>query len=354
VSQLCINDQMPQTLLNEAGRRSSSDHRAAEEPPAGAANAEANDPISGSAATFLGGTPMQHRQFWSALGATTLAAALAACAGTATAPNNNETTLGTEMSADAAAGTGQAAISDVDETGNDNSAGSYSTQLAPGLSAATIHALTGGPCTQSGSAGDLRWYCAADTATIMTTGVADTLIRTPNYEFFAAGVAQSTPTSATDSINWGGANGVPVYVAVHRPVWQGVSHRVRNHSVVAVPNFTDSIRTWNGNTVANDTASFHGAVWTVNYTGLAYDTTYNVVFIHPRETHPFPMSGQFRRWATWNYNASGPSSLSGSVSRHIVVTYNGTQTATLQVLGTKTLTCSLDLVYGTLSNCSTS
>jgi hypothetical protein len=118
------------------------------------------------------------------------------------------------------------------------------------------------------------------------------------------------------------------------------------------PSFAmDSIRTWNGNTVANDTAAFQGTMWAVNIQGVAYDSTVNVVFIHPRVTHPFPISGQFHRWATWNYQANGPSTKTGTVTRHIVVTYNGTQTATLQVIGTTTLTCNLDLITGDLSDC---
>ncbi len=299
---------------------------------------------------------MQYRQLLAAVGATTALVALAACSGSSTGPGNADSNaLVGQLSTNAAASAGQAAVSDLDETGNDASAGSYSI-AAPnhaGTFASSVTPFSVGGCAQSGGEGDLRWYCPADTLTITNGIFADTLIRQRNYEFFAAGVAQSTFTSSTDSINWGGANGVPVYVAVHRPLWTGVSHRIRNHSVTdKTPSFAmDSVRTWNGNAVANDTASFQGTMWAVTIRGLAYDSTVHVVFIHPRETHPFPISGQFHRWVTWNYQANGPSTRTGTVTRHIVVTYNGTQTATLQVIGTTTLTCNLDLITGNLSNC---
>jgi hypothetical protein len=76
-----------------------------------------------------------------------------------------------------------------------------------------------------------------------------------------------------------------------------------------------------------------------------------VIFQRPRGENPFPISGQFRRWANWSYTANGPSTLTGTISRHIVVTYNGTDNAELQVIGTTTLTCTINLVTGDVSAC---
>lgn len=295
---------------------------------------------------------MQHRQFFATMGAVAALAALAACSGTSTGPGTNNDALTSQISTDAAANAGQAAVSDLAQTGDDAAAGSYSI-AGHGVSASLIHALSSNGCAQSGGDGDLRWYCVPDTLTIANGIMTDTLIRTRNYEFFVHGAPRSTFSDTTDSINWGGANGILVYVAVHRPRWTGASQRTGNHSVTdKTPSFADdSIRTWNGNTLVNDTAAFTGTLWSVNYTGMAYDTSANVVFIHPRVTHPFPISGQFHRWATWNYSATGPATKAGSVSRHIVVTFNGTQTAMLQVIGTTTLTCNLDLITGDVSDC---
>jgi len=299
---------------------------------------------------------MEHRNTWAAIGALTALAALSACSGSAVSPTGQG--LQTQISTDVAASTGQAVVTDIDETGNDGSGdGSYAMATMPhGVSASVLYGMGGSACTQTGAPADLRYYCVPDTLTISNSSpfVADTLIRTRNYEYFAQGVAQSAANSNTDSINFGGANGVPVYAAVHRSRWHGASHRVRNHSVVDHPSFANDAAkqsTWNGNTLATDTATYTGTVWSVKYNGVAYDTTYNVIFQRPRAQNPFPLSGQFRRWATWDYSANGPSTLTGTISRHIVVTYNGTDVAQLQVIGTTTLTCSINLVTGDVYAC---
>ncbi|GEM_PF-1888915 len=284
-------------------------------------------------------------------------ALLAACSGSAVSPgNSSDQVLQMQMSNDAASSAGQAAVSDLAQTGDDGSGGGqYALVLPHGISASVLYGMGSGNCSQTNAPSDLRWYCGADTMTIQNNARADTLIRQRNYEFFANGAGQTSFSNQTDSINFGGANGVPVYVAVHRARWQGVSHRVRNHTASDLnPSFAldpDSSTTWNGNTLATDTASYTGPVWSVHYYGTAYDTTAAVVFRRPRVAHPFPLSGQFHRWAQWSYTASGPSSKSGTVSRHIVITYNGTQTAQLQVIGSTTLTCDLDLATGEVSNC---
>lgn len=306
---------------------------------------------------------MQYRKTLTAFGALAGLAALTACssAGSAVSPNSNATTLETEIANDVAASTGQGVVSDIDETGNDagNSDGTYGVVMTTRGAVAPRGAsfgMGGSGCTQTNAPSDLRFYCAPDTLAISNSSGsrADTLIRQWNYEFFAEDTAQSAANAYTDSINFGGANGVPVYVAIHRERWHGVSHRVRNHTVQDQPSFahdTTKQSTWNGSTVANDTAAFAGQVWSVNYTGIAYDTTADVIFQRPRGTNPFPISGQFHRWVSWNYTADGPSTQTGTISRHIVVTYNGTDTAELQVLGTTTLTCEVNLVTGDVSNC---
>jgi hypothetical protein len=298
---------------------------------------------------------MEYRKMWGAVGTLTALAVLTACSGTVVAPNSQG--LQTQISTDIAASTGQAAVSDVNETGNDATGdGTYALVMPHGSSASLSFGMGGNACTETGAPEDLRYYCKPDSLFLTKTSplVNDTLVRQWNYEFFAQGTAQAHADSMTDSINFGGANGVLVYVAVHRTRWHGVSHRVRNHSVTDHPSFArDTMQqsTWNGNTLATDTAAYTGPVWSVNYTGVAYDTTASVVFQRPRGQNPFPLSGQFRRWATWEYTADGPSTKTGTISRHIVVTFNGTETAQLQVIGTTTLTCSVDLVTGDVFDC---
>lgn len=310
---------------------------------------------------------MEYRKTLTAISMLASLAALSACSssGSPVSPNpnqNNTNELQVQMSNDVAASAGQGVVSDIDETGNDGSGdnGTYGVVLTPrgfmmkGGTSSDAGGMGSASCTQTGLPSDLRYYCTPDTLAISSGSRSDTLIRQWNYEFFAEDTAQSHPDNYTDSINFGGTNGVLVYAAVHRVRWHGVSHRVRNHSATDHPSFVQDAKkqtTWNGNTVANDTATFTGTVWSVNYNGIAHDSTVDVIFQRPRGENPFPLSGQFHRWVTWNYNAQGPSSASGTVSRHIVVTYNGTDVATLQVLGATTLTCDVNLVTGDVYDC---
>jgi hypothetical protein len=313
---------------------------------------------------------MEYRKTLTAIGVLASLAALSACtsSGSPVSPNSdnsNTSALQTQISNDVAASTGEGVVSDIDETGNDggDASSAYAAVgltprglTAQGVLLSAMGGMGSSSCTQTGLPSDLRYYCTPDTLAISNSSGtrADTLIRQWNYEFFAEDTAQSHMDAYTDSINFGGANGVLVYAAVHRARWHGVSHRIRNHSATDEPSFAkDTLKqtTWNGNTQATDTASFTGTVWSVDYNGVAHDTTADVIFQRPRGENPFPLSGQFHRWVTWNYSAQGPSTASGTVTRHIVVTYNGTDTATLQVLGATTLTCSVDLVTGDVFDC---
>lgn len=70
-------------------------------------------------------------------------------------------------------------------------------------------------CTQSGGGGDLRFFCPADTLIFSGSSQTDAVMRQRNYGFFAAGIPQASFTAATDSINFGGATGIPIYFALH-------------------------------------------------------------------------------------------------------------------------------------------
>lgn len=128
---------------------------------------------------------------------------------------------------------------------------------------------------------------------------------------------------------------------------------MRNYAVTDKnPSFSvDTIRTWNGTTTAADTGSYTGSPYNVSFTGTATDALVNVVVIRSASKHPYPISGQFRRTAQWSYTYTGASSGSGSVSRTIVVTFDGTKTPTLQVTGGTTLTCIVDLTNSNVSSC---
>src|SRR6185437_9651871 len=215
---------------------------------------------------------------WAAIGITAVLAALAGCSASTDLVNPSSQALMTEIGNDAAANAGQAVVSDIDETGNDANGGGVYTRVMPNDGSASMVRSVGSACTETGAPQDLRYYCKPDTLTITNSAGSrtDTLIRQRNFEYFAEGTPQAQTDGSTDSINFGGANGVLVYDSIHRARWSGVSHRVRNSSVADHPSFSrDAAQqsTWNGNTVATDTASYVGTVWTVGITGVAYDTS---------------------------------------------------------------------------------
>ena len=277
--------------------------------------------------------------------------AVAACSTVASlAPVN--AALDSQLNSAAASSAAGAAVADyADLLTGDSVGGSFARARKPGQ----VSALgAGSSCTQSGGAGDLRYYCPADTITYSGGGQTDTIIRNRNYEFFAAGTAQSTFTASVDSINFGGASGMPIYLAVHAAQANAVSHRLRNYSVTdKTPNFaSDTMRTWNGTTTAADTGNYVGSVYTLGVTGTETDVLVNVVFVHPASTHPYPLSGQYQRTANVNYTYTGPVNGNGAASRMIVITFDGTQTPVIQVTGgTSALTCNINLTNGALSNC---
>jgi len=296
---------------------------------------------------------MQSHRFFVALGAGTLLATASCGGGKSTGPNNE--TLDVQISTDLANNAAQAVVTDyTDLSGGDGVGGAYAVVLRPlgvAYSVSTLAASTS--CTQSGVNGDLRYYCPADTVIFAGSSQTDTVVRERNYEFFAAGAAQASFTTSTDSINFGGTNGVPIYLALHSSQSTAVSHRVRRYAVTDEnPSFaSDTVRTWNGTTAAADTGSYSASPYNVSFTGTATDALVNVVYLHPASRYPYPITGRFQRTAHWVYSYTGASSGSGSVNRTVIVTFDGTKNPTVQVTGGTTLTCKVDLTNSNVSNC---
>jgi len=75
---------------------------------------------------------------------------------------------------------------------------------------------------------------------------------------------------------------------------------------------------------------------------LSNDVIDNVVYKLPRADYPFPQSGTITHDVTVSATvAHGTESTNRSGTRHVVVTFNGTRTASVTV---GTTACSLDLV----------
>lgn len=103
---------------------------------------------------------------------------------------------------------------------------------------------------------------------------------------------------------------------------------------------------WNGVGVRNDTTTAKDKNGTRRYVVASSDTTRAVAYAVPRKADAYPLSGSrvHNVRTVW----TGANGASTTTTRRAVVTFNGTQTATL-VVGA--LTCDLDLKTRKASNC---
>jgi hypothetical protein len=103
--------------------------------------------------------------------------------------------------------------------------------------------------------------------------------------------------------------------------------------------------TWNGVGERRESSKYTVNGVERDYLHTAFDTATAVTFAMPRSSHPYPLSGTITRSATVHFTAG---SFTRDLDRRIVVTFDGTQTATLQV---GALTCDLDLATRAVTNC---
>jgi hypothetical protein len=106
-------------------------------------------------------------------------------------------------------------------------------------------------------------------------------------------------------------------------------------------------RTWSGAGSSTLHADFERADGARAYDFVSSDTVSNVVFRLPTASHPFPESGRIVHRMTVKQTMDGGVTVSRTVSRRVVVTFNGTDAVALRVgsvdcslyLSTKTVTC---------------
>ena len=197
------------------------------------------------------------------------------------------------------------------------------------LTAAPQGAPDRGGCTYSASVG--RFLCPAITNV-------DGLTIERSFAIYAGGVAQSGySATATDSMNFQTAlNGT--IVRDGRTAWLNTARTMTVSGLAG----TETQRSWSG--VGTRFDSVH-----VTNEGVARRTRFrsidrisSVVYAVPRTTNPFPKSGSITHDVAITSTADNATgSATRSVTRHVVVTFNGTQIASV-VVGTTP--CTLDLV----------
>ena len=251
-----------------------------------------------------------------------LAAGLAACADS-TSPRNSVTDA--QLTADAAGDAGDATVLDLSQMiGDEAQAGVAMASVAPlGFSSQAAS------CTYSAGVG--RFLCPT-----VTTPEGLSLER--SYAVYAGGTAQSSySASATDSINFQTFL-TGSLVRDTRSAW--INH-TRTMTVSGLAG-AETQRTWNGTGVRSDSARVTENSVARRSKFHSVDAISNIVFKLPRSTYPYPQSGSITHDLTVSSTVDRDGGQNTrTATRHIVVTFNGTSTATMTV-GTRS--CTIDLV----------
>ncbi|HEX2780114.1 MAG TPA: hypothetical protein VHM30_11475 [Gemmatimonadaceae bacterium] len=254
---------------------------------------------------------------WTRVGSAALVALVAACADS-TSPNSRVTDA--MMTRDAASDAGEAASLDVAQMAT----GEADAGL-PSLVAAQSSSTT---CTYSAATG--RFACPT-----ITTAEGLTLNR--SYAYYGGGAAQSAySATTTDSINFqwtlkGTLQGAG------RTAW--LDHN-RSLTVSGLAG-AETQRSWSGSGVRTDSSVATADGRTRRSKLIATSTVNQVVFKLPRSTYPYPQSGSITHDVTVTSafeGAAGSTTRTGT--RHVVVTFNGTRTASVVIGSTS---CTLDL-----------
>lgn len=164
-----------------------------------------------------------------------------------------------------------------------------------------------------------------------------------SFAFYSGGVAQqSYDATATDSINFQGAlKGMLTHAG--RTVWIN-SNRTMTVSGLAG---TESQRSWSGTGTRIDSAHVTNDGVDRRTRIHSVDQVASVVFALPRSANPWPKSGTITHDITMTSVAdNGSGSNTRTATRHVVVTFNGTQFASV-MLGTNL--CTLDLLARQMS-----
>lgn len=274
---------------------------------------------------------MSHFTFTTSFGAAILVAALAACSSSSpSAPSNSSPVSDEQVSTDIANATTPDAAGDAADFSTEGNGGT-NFDVSQGTCGPTTRVMI-----------QLVWGANNQ----------DTISFNRTREWFANGACASTWSPSVDSVEWVGTwdedlsnlSGTSTMAV----------NRVRNSSVygaragLVAPLDSATSHVWNANAVVTDTIHFQGTVNTRNYTGLAYDTASSVTFNHPRAGEIYPMSGTWTRWATWTLNVTGAKTVSKTVDRHVLVTFNGTQFVPIEIIDVETgqvvLTCQVNLL----------
>lgn len=286
---------------------------------------------------------MQRRTFASSIGVAALAFGLAACSGdSSTGPGL--TVPDAEITAGVATDAGDAVATSVDQMNAEEASYGASGSLvaAPAVSA-SVSASTAS--TASTTCGDP----AADGWITCSTTTWRGLALTRQIRFWeGTSYGLWWDSTRTDSVNHRATLTGSFDPALDpaKTVWVD---RADTASMVVDRSATLVRHIWTRVGTRADSARYTTANVTRDFHYTAFDTATAVTFAMPRSQYPWPQSGTVVHDITTHFTATrGTGTYSRTVTHRVVVTFDGTQTATLQI---GALTCSLDLATHDVSGC---
>jgi len=243
-----------------------------------------------------------------------------------------------QVSRDVAVSAGEATSRDLDLLGSsaDLLGGTFSVQVPTDRGASLeVVSPTSAPCTYSTG----RWSCPP----VIEKGL--TIVR--SYAFFDAA---GQPMKVRDDLTTASTNFQrSVNGSVSRDTtYSGVVHHTRNETVSGLLG-RETTRRWDGFGASADTNTHHSGTTTRTYAGTALDSLKAVVYPQPRTSASYPLSGTAVHVVRYLVTSTGRSTERRSVDRRVVVTYNGTAAAQMQV---GTVTCTLHLDTHRVDGCS--
>jgi hypothetical protein len=222
-----------------------------------------------------------------------------------------------------------------------NDAADATTQTLAQMSGMEL--LVGMPLASSGMSatsaiGNCTWNASANAYACPSITTPDGLTLNRQIGFYSGGASQqSYDAQATDSMFFGMWLTGTLQEA-DRTAW------LKHQRTMMVTGLTGSEtqRTWNGTGSRDDSAHVTGqnVVRTTRF--LSQDVVKDVVYKLPRTDFPFPQSGTITNDVTVSATTpNGTSAANRNGTRHVVITFNGTRTASVTI---GTTACSLDLV----------
>lgn len=276
-----------------------------------------------------------------------LAAALAAC-GESTrspvAPSTEGTTTPdaattAQISTDVAHDAGDASATLNETFGSSESVSGASISLASGGAGLAFSAAPSSACGGPDASG--FYTCAKTKENDFSIARA--------WRYWSGGsVALRYAETTTDSVNhrWTLSGSHAVADTSNGGTTRSVNVSRADTSTMQVVRGAAPQHVWNGVGVRNDTSVVKDKNGTRSYVVTAFDTAKGVAYAQPRKSNVWPLAGTI----THNVRTvwTGVTGATTTTTRRAVVTFNGTQTATIQV---GALACSLDLKTHQATGC---